>query len=106
MFVISSAWEDGYSSDWAIKCNETNKSFTSVEINEWDARQWFTNYKLESASVEPMNATEMKSAIGNILLMNAQHSSIEGVEGWNELYESGRDAFSIRLYNGNDYLIS
>lgn len=105
MFVISSAWEDGYSSDWAIKCNETNKSFTGVEINEWDARQWFTNYKLESTVIEPVNATEMKSAIGNILLMNAQHSSIEGIEEWNELYESGRDAYSIRLYNGNDYLM-
>ena len=105
MFVISSAWEDGYSSDWAIKCNETNKSFTSVEINEWDARQWFTNYKLESTVVTPVNATEMKSAIGNILLMNAQHSSIEAVEDWNTLYESGLDAYSIRLYNGTDYLM-
>ena len=105
MFVISSAWEDGYSSDWAIKCDEKNKSFAGVEINEWDARLWFTNYKLESTVIEPVNATEMKSAIGNILLMNAQHSSIESVEGWNELYESERDAYSIRLYNGNDYLM-
>lgn len=105
MFVISSAWEDGYPSDWAIKCDEKNKSFAGVETNEWDVRQWFANYKLESTVVEPVNATEMKSAIGNILLMNAQHSSIEGVEGWNELYESGRNAYSIRLYNGNDYLM-
>ena len=105
MFVISSAWEDGYPSDWAIKCDENNKSFAGVEINEWDVRQWFANYKLESTVVEPVNATEMKSAIGNILLMNAQHSSIEGVEGWNELYESERNAYSIRLYNGNDYLM-
>lgn len=105
MFVISSAWEDGYPSGWAVMCDETSKSFATADINEWDMRQWFTNYKLESTVVTPVNATEMKSAIGNILLMNAQHSSIEAVEDWNTLYESGLDAYSIRLYNGTDYLM-
>ena len=104
MFIISSAWEDGYSADLAIECDEHTADFATAEANYWDMRQWFVNYSLQTTVMEPMNAAEIKSTIGKVLLMDAQHASAESVADWETLYESAVEAYAVRLYNAPDYL--
>ncbi len=104
MFIISSAWEDGYSADLAIECDEHTADFATAEANYWDMRQWFVNYSLQTTVMEPMNAAEIKSTIGKVLLMDAQHASAESVTDWETLYESAVEAYAVRLYNAPDYL--
>ena len=104
VFMISSAWENGYSADWALKCNEETGALVADEANAWDVRQWFVNYGLDTEVVVPVNAVEMRSALGNKLLMNVPHSSIETVEGWDAEY--GKMAYNIRLYNGHEYVMT
>ena len=104
MFIISSAWEDGYSADLAIECDEHTADFATAEANYWDMRQWFVNYSLQTTVMEPMNAAEIKSTIGKVLLMDAQHASAESVTDWETLYESAIEAYAVRLYNAPDYL--
>lgn len=104
MFIISSAWEDGYSADLAIECDEHTADFATAEANYWDMRQWFVNYSLQTTVMEPMNAAEIKSAIGKVRLMDAQHASAESVTDWETLYESAVEAYAVRLYNAPDYL--
>lgn len=104
MFIISSAWEDGYSADLAIECDEHTADFATAEANYWDMRQWFVNYSLQTTVMEPMNAAEIKSTIGKVLLMDAQHTSAESVTDWETLYESAVEAYAVRLYNAPDYL--
>ena len=105
LFIISAAWEDGYSNDWGINCDPTTDEFTIVEANEWDLRQWFGIQGHKSSAItETMNSIQLRSAINNTKMMNAQHSSIELIPGWNSLYKSERDAFAVRLYNAPDYI--
>ena len=104
VFMISSAWENGYSADWALKCNEETGALAADEANAWDVRQWFVNYGLDTDEVVPVNAVEMRSALGNKLLMNVPHSSIEAIEGWDAEYS--KMAYNIRLYNGHEYVMT
>lgn len=104
IFIISSAWEDGYSADLAIECDEHTADFATAEANYWDMRQWFVNYSLQTTVMEPMNAAEIKSTIGKVRLMDAQHASAESVTDWETLYESAVEAYAVRLYNAPDYL--
>ena len=104
VFMISSAWENGYSADWALKCNEKTGALVADEANAWDVRQWFVNYGLDTEEVVPVNAVEMRSALGNKLLMNVPHSSIEPINGWDAEYS--KMAYNIRLYNGHEYVMT
>ena len=104
VFMISSAWENGYSADWALKCNEETGALVADEANAWDVRQWFVNYGLDTEEVVPVNAVEMRSALGNKLLMNVPHSSIEAIDGWDAEYS--KMAYNIRLYNGHEYVMT
>ena len=104
VFMISSAWENGYSADWALKCNEETGALVADEANAWDVRQWFVNYGLDTEEVVPVNAVEMRSALGNKLLMNVPHSSIEPINGWDAEYS--KMAYNIRLYNGHEYVMT
>ena len=104
VFIISSAWENGYSADWALKCNEETGALVADEANAWDVRQWFVNYGLDTEVVVPVNAVEMRSALGNKLLMNVPHSSIEAIDGWDAEYS--KMAYNIRLYNGHEYVMT
>lgn len=104
MFIISSAWEDGFSAEWAVSYNEQNSSFAAAYANYWDIRQWFVNYSLHATVMEAMNAVEIKSAIDKTLLMNAQHSSAEIIANWETIYESAKEGYAVRVYNAPDYL--
>ena len=104
LFVISSAWEDGYCKDWGINCDPQDNEFSAVESNLWDLRQWFGVLGYKSTEITSLNSIQLRSAINSTRMMNAQHSSIEEIEEWSTLYDSEREAYDIRLYNSPEYL--
>ena len=104
LFVISSAWEDGFCKDWGINCDPQDNEFSAVESNLWDLRQWFGVLGYKSTEITSLNSIQLRSAINSTRMMNAQHSSIEEIEEWSTLYDSERGAYDIRLYNSPDYL--
>ena len=104
LFVITSAWEDGFCKDWGINCDPQDNEFNAVESNLWDLRQWFGVLGYKSTEITSLNSIQLRSAINSTRMMNAQHSSIEEIEEWSTLYDSEREAYDIRLYNSPDYL--
>ncbi len=104
VFMITSAWENGFSNGWAVNYDVDVANFNAADTNVWDLRQWFAHGDLDSEVLVPASAIELKSLVGNQLIMGAQHSSIEAIGGWNALYESALDAYSLRLYNAANYM--
>ena len=104
LFVISSAWEEGFSKEWAIGCDPASGAFTGEIANYWDLKQWYAVQGHLSKVMTAKNSIQIRSAISNTRIMDAQHSSVESIEGWNALYASALDAYGIRLYNAPDYL--
>ena len=104
VFVITSAWEDGFSKDYAVSYDAANGSFVGATANYWDLRQWYAHGSLESENMQPTSSIQLMSVVDGKPIMNAQHASIEAIDGWDNLYPSALDAWNIRLYNGSNYL--
>lgn len=104
VFMITSAWESGFSNGWAVNYDVDAATFNAADTNIWDLRQWFAHGDLDSEVLVPASSIELKSLVGNQLIMGAQHSSIEAIDGWNTLYESALDAYNLRLYNASNYM--
>ena len=104
VFMITSAWESGFSNGWAVNYDVDAATFNAADTNIWDLRQWFAHGDLDSEVLVPASSIELKSLVGNQLIMGAQHSIIEAIDGWNTLYESALDAYNLRLYNASNYM--
>lgn len=104
LFIISSAWEDGFSKEWAIDCDPKTGDFAAQNANYWDLRQWYAVQGHNSKTMTTMRSIQIRSAINATRIMDAQHSTVETIDSWNSLYDSTLDAYALRLYNAPDYL--
>lgn len=96
--IIESAWEDGFSNGCAIGYNYDITEVQAREFNAWDMRQWVIIDR--SGDADNPYSVEFVVKKGDVDKIN-----FAGIEGWNTLYESHRNAYNIFLKfpNGNGY---
>lgn len=93
VFVMESAWEDGFSKDKALMFDDG--SVYIQQANIWDIRQWVTLKEVSGGTfLKPMTFSEEIPYNVNVTLL----------DGWKNLYASQRDAYSVSIVEDNTTL--
>lgn len=94
IIIFESAWEDGYTNGTAITFK--NNDFSLDDANIWDINQWVTlsNTNGNGYTIDPFTIDE---EIPYIL-------QIENIPGWENLYDSHREAKNISVLEGGNTL--
>ena len=89
ILIIESAWEDGYTAGSAVSFE--NGGVAVRTSNRWDLRQWMTlKTQNNGYMIQPLTWPQEVPYLLNI----------DKIDGWNNLYDSKQDAYTVSMVEG------
>lgn len=102
IYILASAWEDGYSAGWALSANSTFDDVEIKDANIWDIRQWVMLDRIEDTAT----SNDYKLTLLSIPGFKAP-VLVDEITGWNTLYSSKLPAYNIYTdFEGNNSYLS